>query len=319
MDHSIDYILAIAEYHSISRAAKALYISQPSLSRYLNHLEEELGTALFVRNEEGTELTQAGIIYVEYAKQVRQLHNEMVERLKTAGEPNKEVRVGMTLNSISVPTASKIEDMVHARYPEYVCHIFTVWSKDIPNTIYTGIADFCVGPNIYDPDQFRFEGFYRQPMVMLAPKDMNLQEYVRLNRKTIFPFIDVRHLPPANYVVQDASTSVHSRLEKYFQKKNAKLPVNLMVTNTNLAIQAVEAGFGCCFAALGQLAYVSHPEKISVYQITENHYEQTGLVIRTDRVLSRQEKYAASCIKRCLLESSVRLVYLFGGDASGIK
>ena len=45
------YILAIARHQSIGKAAESLYISQPSLSKYLKNLEERLGAPLFIRHE----------------------------------------------------------------------------------------------------------------------------------------------------------------------------------------------------------------------------------------------------------------------------
>lgn len=67
MDKAIAYVLAIAEKKSITEAAKSLYISQPSLSRYLSSLEKQLGLNLFTRTVEGTELTEAGKLYVQYS------------------------------------------------------------------------------------------------------------------------------------------------------------------------------------------------------------------------------------------------------------
>ena len=52
--------ITIAEHQSFSKAAKALYISQPSLSISINHLEKELGYKLFDRNTNGTTITEAG-------------------------------------------------------------------------------------------------------------------------------------------------------------------------------------------------------------------------------------------------------------------
>ena len=43
------YVLAIAKHKSISRAAESLFISQPSLSKYLKNLEQRLGSPLFNR------------------------------------------------------------------------------------------------------------------------------------------------------------------------------------------------------------------------------------------------------------------------------
>ena len=82
MDRSIDYVIAVAECKSISQTAEMLYISQPSLSRYLSNLENELGVNLFVRTLNGTELTAAGKIYLEYAKEIKLLKETMNSKLK---------------------------------------------------------------------------------------------------------------------------------------------------------------------------------------------------------------------------------------------
>ena len=59
-----DYVLAIARNRNISKAAKELYISQPSLSRYLSNLEARLGTVLFERQNNDIVPTSAGEIYI---------------------------------------------------------------------------------------------------------------------------------------------------------------------------------------------------------------------------------------------------------------
>ncbi|MFR1061218.1 MAG: LysR family transcriptional regulator [Enterocloster sp.] len=73
MERDIDYVIAVAECGSISQAAEMLYISQPSLSRYISSLEHDLGVGLFVRTINGTELTEAGKIYLKYAKEIKLL------------------------------------------------------------------------------------------------------------------------------------------------------------------------------------------------------------------------------------------------------
>ena len=95
MDRSIDYVIAVAECKSISQAAEMLYISQPSLSRYLSNLENELGVNLFVRTLNGTELTAAGKIYLEYAKEIKllkrndELQAETTEKRKEEPDPDR--------------------------------------------------------------------------------------------------------------------------------------------------------------------------------------------------------------------------------------
>lgn len=55
---SFTYVLAVAECKSISKAAELLYISQPSLSRFISSLEQELGILLFERKSNGISLTR---------------------------------------------------------------------------------------------------------------------------------------------------------------------------------------------------------------------------------------------------------------------
>ena len=91
MDRSIDYVIAVAECKSISQAAEMLYISQPSLSRYLSNLENELGVNLFVRTLNGTELTAAGKICKrnKIVKRNDELQAERTEKRKEEPDPDR--------------------------------------------------------------------------------------------------------------------------------------------------------------------------------------------------------------------------------------
>lgn len=64
-----EYFLAIVETGSISRAAERLYVTQPSLSKYLRRLEKDMGISLFDRSSYPLKLTEAGEIYLKYVKE----------------------------------------------------------------------------------------------------------------------------------------------------------------------------------------------------------------------------------------------------------
>jgi len=70
------YFLVVTENRSFNRAATQLYISQPALSRQIKNLEDELGTALFLRQSSGLKLTDAGHFFLEYAKDI--LHRSQI-------------------------------------------------------------------------------------------------------------------------------------------------------------------------------------------------------------------------------------------------
>lgn len=76
----LKYIVAIVDCGSISEAAKRLYISQPSLSSAVKEIEEEFGIEIFVRSPKGITLTNEGIEFLSYARQVVEQAELMEQR-----------------------------------------------------------------------------------------------------------------------------------------------------------------------------------------------------------------------------------------------
>lgn len=84
----LKYVIAIADNGSINLAARALFISQPSLSGAVEKLEEELGITIFLRTNRGITLTPEGSEFLGYARQVASQCQLMEERYieKKAGK-----------------------------------------------------------------------------------------------------------------------------------------------------------------------------------------------------------------------------------------
>ena len=85
----IEYIIAIAEEKSLSKAAERLYLSQPALSQRLKKLEEELGTPLFIRGKDGLSITDAGRIYINGGHSILQIKREALKKLSSINRRNK--------------------------------------------------------------------------------------------------------------------------------------------------------------------------------------------------------------------------------------
>lgn len=86
----LNAIIRIAECGSISMAAQKLYTSQPSLSKSVSELEREMGIVIFYRSAKGVELTEDGVRFLSYARQVTE-QAELLERTYKDGPPVKRV------------------------------------------------------------------------------------------------------------------------------------------------------------------------------------------------------------------------------------
>ncbi len=113
----------VAELQSITKAARALHISQPAVTRHVQLLEETLGIPLFVRSAKGMVLNQSGIAYLQHVQQVARAHETMAQYLRgPTGNFTGRLRLGSnkTVLAYCLP-----EILAHfkSRYPSVTCDV----------------------------------------------------------------------------------------------------------------------------------------------------------------------------------------------------
>ena len=90
------YMLTVMQEGSITAAAKKLYISQPSLSQMIKLVETNLGTAIFNRSTDPITLTYAGQKYIEAAKQILTINNNLQKEIDEINhEDHGTIRLGI--------------------------------------------------------------------------------------------------------------------------------------------------------------------------------------------------------------------------------
>lgn len=129
------YAVEIAKTKSISKAAESLFMGQPTLSRAIKELEEELGITIFNRNTKGISLTPEGAEFLQYAKQII-TQVEEVEQIYKYGKTKKQKF------SICVPRASYICDAmanfaskISLEYPTEIFYKETNSMRTITNVL----------------------------------------------------------------------------------------------------------------------------------------------------------------------------------------
>lgn len=90
------YLIVTAEEKNISRAAKRLHLSQPTLTRHIRALEDEYGVQLFMRTASGVELTPAGEVFLQHVRVIReQLEQARQAALRTVKETPEKLAIGV--------------------------------------------------------------------------------------------------------------------------------------------------------------------------------------------------------------------------------
>lgn len=111
-DKRLDALIATADLGSFSRAAKALGYTIPALSKQVNGLEQELGITVFERSNKGVELTPAGRMLVEDARDIVERCNRAVKRATWSQNQESDiVRVGISLYHTGQPVLKLCQDL----------------------------------------------------------------------------------------------------------------------------------------------------------------------------------------------------------------
>ena len=134
----------VAQYKSITAAAKALFLSQPTISHYIRGLEEDLGFSLFVRSKNGVVLTpEAELLFPHARRACEEIRaaEQLLEAVKSmaAGQ----LRIGaseMTLHNFLLPYLEQFKD----RYPSLKLKIFSSTTPGTLTALRKGTVDFAI-------------------------------------------------------------------------------------------------------------------------------------------------------------------------------
>ncbi len=136
--------LAVIREGTISAAAQALHVAQPSLSRQMKDLEEELGAPLFVRGNRRIKLTEEGMVLRKRAEEmVRLMRITEDEILQVRNNLSGSIRIGAG-ESIAFHYLSRTAAELAAEYPELRFHIISGDTRDLIDELDNGLIDFAV-------------------------------------------------------------------------------------------------------------------------------------------------------------------------------
>ena len=153
--------LAVAQEQSISGAARVLHITQPSLSRQIMELEEEVGGKLFERGNRKITLTEQGILLQKRASQIMELVHKTQEEMAVTGEDvSGIIYIGAGETQAFRVLATAFKDLMK-QYPCIRFHLYSGNSEDVIERLDKGLLDFGL---IIEPHDVTKYNYIRLPI-----------------------------------------------------------------------------------------------------------------------------------------------------------
>ena len=192
----LKYFLAVVQEENLSKAAEALFMTQPTLSRQIAALEEELGTTLFVRGKK-LALTEGGVIFRRRAEEIVQMV-EKTERefSESAANIGGTISIG-TGGLYSFGSLTEIMNEFKAEYPNVQFEIYTNSADYVKERLDKGLLDFGLLLEPIDIEKYdflRMSDRERWGLLVNADSDLAKKEYVTKDDLHDIPIITTNRM-----------------------------------------------------------------------------------------------------------------------------
>jgi len=220
----LEYVVAIAEEGSFTRAAQRCHIVQSALSHQVARLESELGVKLFERTSRSVRLADAGLLLLPYARQVL---GDMAEARNAidalAGISRGRLRIGMT------QTAGRALDLIaligdfHRQYPEIELSTLSGPGGELIDAVHDGQLDVAVAALRPQglPDGIVFQiAIETEPLVAVVPAEHRLAARKRVSLRELAsagPFVEFLTNTALRERVDAAFAAAGARRESSFE------------------------------------------------------------------------------------------------------
>lgn len=279
----LQYVLTLAEEKSFSEAANKLLISQPSLSQYIQKLEKEIGTELFERTVP-LKLTYAGETYVEAAKKIVLLEDEMMEKITDiSGGTRGKLYIGVSfLNSTTfIP---QIVKLYQDCYPDVEIIICEDTEPNLKLRADAGELDLIFSTSKFDNLQYVEEEMCKEEFLLAVPKKMCSGS--RESKPDNLEAIKIQTVKDLPFIMLMANTYIYEIVEKIYQKAGVKPRCAVACTSVTAAYGMVKAGVGLTLIPYSMYKN-DYCSNVNYFQIEDNEYKRmVGLYYHKNRYIS---------------------------------
>ncbi|MBR2745582.1 MAG: LysR family transcriptional regulator [Erysipelotrichaceae bacterium] len=174
---TLRYFLAVAREENMSKAAEILHVTQPTLSKRMKSLEDELGKKLFTRHSFSIELTDEGVLLRNRAEDLIAMADKIEKEFVSLDDiTGGELYLGLA-ESWQIKYLARTIKEFKTKYPNLRYHITSGDTEQIADKLDKGILDFLVLAETPDPRKYEYIEF-PQPDIwgLVFPEDDRLRE-----------------------------------------------------------------------------------------------------------------------------------------------
>ncbi len=290
------YVKTVAEEKTISRAAKKLFIAQPSLSQSIQRIEEAVGTPLFIRTTNGLTLTFAGERYCHMASQVLKMYEDFelevsdINNLKTG-----RIQFGIT-NHLGTLTLARVLPKFKEICSHVELNIIEETSSKLEQMLLAGELDFAImhaPPAGRSQPRLQYDVMTRDPFVIAISPTHRLAAEASGQEGYPYPVLDVKLLKNEKFLMLRQEQRIRQITDQVLQKAGIHQPdIALTIRNFETAQLLAAQGMGVTLVPLQYSQIASHEYRPALFSIDARYEACWDMCIAslTDGFLSKADQ-----------------------------
>ena len=245
----LEAFVQVAEGGSFSKAAKELFLTQPTISSHISSLERELNARLFVRNTKEVSLSEDGIKLYKYAKQMLDLQREIEV---TFGMDEEGESHAVIIAASTIPAQYLLPEVLtrfSERYPQEQIRIQETDSSKVVMQIVDHRVDIGFTGTVLEKKHCKYIPFYKDELVIITPNTPKYQELVQGNKE------DISWIKKEHVIMREEGSGTRKEAELQLKGAGVKfagLDIIASIENQETIKKSVRQGMG--ISVLSKLA-----------------------------------------------------------------
>ena len=294
----IEYFIEIIECGSLSKAAEKLFLSQSTLSRYLEKLEDEAGIALFIRKKNNhLELTEFGKTYYKRALEInaiwKKLNGELTEYIDDTMQ-NRNISIGFSLESMVTLLESGI-NTIKTKYPNVSITLISDYAANLKTNIIDGHLDFAVSAVSEKTNELAYIDRDSIEIELVVSREHPLAQYAydlpgQQDLKISINGID----PDTQFAIPHNTSILYRDIKSYLKKMNFPL----LVSRGYVGVGSVENVIKSKPNLVGFCPQGYTTSDVAHIALDPPFYYRRAIYYRKDRVMTSLDYMVLSMLKK---------------------
>ncbi|MDO4168348.1 MAG: LysR family transcriptional regulator [Lachnospiraceae bacterium] len=241
-----NYILCIAKHQNLTKAARELYISQPTLSKYLQKLERELDGKLFSRSGNCYTPTYLGRRYMNYAKKMLELSQDWEKELSDLNsfkEGELNIAFPLMRSSCMIP---KILPIFHEKYPGVKVNFLEETYAIQERLLLDDQLDFAIFNEAGPHPKLTYETLLNEEILLLLAPDHPLAKCGIKRENCKHLWMDMKLLEKEPFILNFPDQTTGKKEIELFEKYEINPPVPFHSRNPQACALLSQQGLGAC-------------------------------------------------------------------------